>query len=429
VTAHEPPAPSASLELASLFATALASALVWAAAAALGPEPFPAPQEPRVALVIAAQAALTWLGLVAPRALVRPDARIAAIGWRFGWLVLPSACLLAPRTALAVDACAGWMVTAWHFLIGRTVLALVRERARSRAARVGATLLVATMLVPSMMGVTWAIVSSLLRGGVSRIVHAGVRPDRGERELRVQVEDGVALGATLRVPEATAPATGVLLVHGYADGRRRLAPWARVLGSHGLASLRVTLRAHGDSGGTLVSFADRERHDVVAAARTLIASEGVRADCFVALGNSMGGGALIAAAPALDSLGAGGLVVFAPPSDYRALVGGSLPAAEPFHAISAATLAAISHALGTPSPLELVPRDALSSAPNLPILAFHSPSDRTVPYAQSLALREGHERVRLVTLASVSHGGTPEEVAARHLDEVLTFVAEACPAR
>lgn len=422
------PTPPASLELASVFGTAGASALAWAAAAALGPVPFPAPEEPRVAMVIAAQASITWLGLVAPRAIASPDARPRAIGWRFAWLALPLACLLAPRAALVVDGCAGWLVTCWHWLIGRAVLAVLRDRVRSRAVRGGAVLLVVTVLLPSMMGATWAIVSSLLRGGVSRIVHAGARPDPGEHELRVRVEDGVSLGATLRLPDGPGPATGVLLVHGYADGRRRLAPWARVLSSHGLASLRVTLRAHGDSDGTLVSFADRERHDVTAAARALLAQEGVRDDCFVALGNSMGGGALIAAAPELASVGARALIAFAPPTDYRALVGGSLPP-PPLRTLASATLAGISHALGAPSPLELVPGDALDRAPSLPVLVFHSPSDRTVGYAQSRALAERHPRVRLVELAPVSHGATPEEVATHHLDTMLEAIREACPSQ
>jgi alpha-beta hydrolase superfamily lysophospholipase len=423
-----PPRSSAARELASLAATALASVAAWALFASLGPVPFPAPQEPRVAVVIAAQASIAWLGLVAPRASHAPDARARAhtIGWRFVWLVLPLACLIAPRTALVVDACAGWLVSTWHWLIGRTIVVTVRDATRAWWARGGAVLLVSVMLVPSMMGATWGIVSSLLRGGVSRIVHAGVRPDPGEREVRVHVEDGVELGATLRLPDASEPATGVLLVHGYADGRRRMAPWARLLAAHGFASLRVTLRAHGDSGGTIVSFADRERHDVVAAARALQAEDGVRAGCVVAIGNSMGGGALIAAAPELARAGTGAVIAFGPPTDYHTLIGNSLPPA-PIRTHAAARLAAISHALGAPSPLELVPREALADARALPVLVFHSPDDRTVPIAQSHALVEAHPEVHLVTLAPVSHGATPEEVAAHHLDTVLDALRAGCP--
>ncbi|GAB4209142.1 MAG: hypothetical protein OHK0013_28240 [Sandaracinaceae bacterium] len=379
-------------------------------------------------MVIAAQASVAWLGLVASRASHAPDARVLArtIGWRFVWLVLPLACLLAPRNALVVDACAGWLLSAWHWLIGRAIVVTARDGTRPRWARGGAVLLVVLLLVPSMMGATWGVVSSLLRGGVSRIVHASVRPDPGEREVRVHVEDGVELGATLRLPDAPGAATGVLLVHGYADGRRRMAPWARSLASHGFASLRVTLRAHGDSGGTIVTFAHRERRDVIAAARTLLAQEGVRPGCIAAIGNSMGGGALIAAAPELAQAGTRAVIAFGPPTDYRALVARSLPPA-PIRTHAAALLTSISHALGTPSPLELVPREALADAPALSVLVFHSPTDRTVPFEQSLALTDAHPQVQLVTLPPVTHGATPEVVAEHHLATVLDAIRTACP--
>src|SRR5690606_5425861 len=123
-------------------------------------------------------------------------------------------------------------------------------------------------------------------------------------------EDGLHLGATYTEGRPGAP--GVVLAHGVADSRTRLAPWAQRLSERGYHVLRFDFRAHGTSEGAVCTYGQREASDVRAAVTTLRSLAGVDDDRVAVVGASMGGGSVLAAAPALPGVRV--LVLLAPAS-------------------------------------------------------------------------------------------------------------------
>ncbi|MBX7195172.1 MAG: hypothetical protein K1X94_24165 [Sandaracinaceae bacterium] len=434
------PAPTAraSRELAVLGAWAFLGALSTLRAARGGATPLDHAAEPRAALWVAFELALVWAAyFVGARAVeVRTREELASllmegshlrVFLRHGTLALAPLALLLSSHALVVVPTAAILLGLWHALFWRTVVRVGLDARWSRARRGIALALAVPLVLPPLVLASWGVFSSLLQSGLSRLVHLQPPVREHERALVIEAPDGLRLDATLTELASAHEATGVLLVHGFADGPSQLAPFAARLEEQGLPSLRVTLRAHGTSSGTLVTFTHRERMDVIAGAHELLRARGVRRDCFAAIGVSMGGATLLAASDTLVELGLGALVVLAPPSDFSAIVSRALPPIEPFRWLASSEIDVVSRALGAPSPLSTVPRRALASAPELPVLVFHSRVDHTVPYVQSEALRETHAPTTLVTIADVSHGRTPEEVLAHHFDRVLEAVHAACP--
>lgn len=82
-------------------------------------------------------------------------------------------------------------------------------------------------------------------------------------ELRLHARDGVELGAWwLAVPDARAAA---LVLHGNSGSRSSSAAQMLALERHGISSLALSLRAHGDSGGEVNDLGWSARADVVCA--------------------------------------------------------------------------------------------------------------------------------------------------------------------
>lgn len=97
----------------------------------------------------------------------------------------------------------------------------------------------------------------------------------------------------------------VVLVHGLGGGKFDVLPTAATLSMNGYDVLLFDLRAHGESGGNLTSFGDRERHDVEAAVAFARETKPDQPVYGVAL--SMGGAAALAArndevGPVFDAL-------------------------------------------------------------------------------------------------------------------------------
>jgi fermentation-respiration switch protein FrsA (DUF1100 family) len=88
----------------------------------------------------------------------------------------------------------------------------------------------------------------------------------------------------------------VILCHGLGAGKANQLLMVRELFDDGYNVLVFDFRAHGDSGGQLMSFGDRERYDVLGAVRWLRENHPAECKRLYGLGASMGGAALIAAA-------------------------------------------------------------------------------------------------------------------------------------
>ncbi|MGB7157212.1 MAG: alpha/beta hydrolase [Tepidisphaeraceae bacterium] len=88
----------------------------------------------------------------------------------------------------------------------------------------------------------------------------------------------------------------VVVCHGLAANKSNQLILARAFPPEGFNVLIFDLRAHGESGGQLTTFGDRERNDVLGAVRYLKAQRNGEAEKIFGVGASLGGAALIAAA-------------------------------------------------------------------------------------------------------------------------------------
>lgn len=85
--------------------------------------------------------------------------------------------------------------------------------------------------------------------------------------LRLRTDDGEDLGAWFIDADARKPV--VILLHGNGSCRTNCLPIGQVLVAEGNSVLLVTMRAHGDSTGSLNDFGFSARNDVVAAVKWL----------------------------------------------------------------------------------------------------------------------------------------------------------------
>jgi fermentation-respiration switch protein FrsA (DUF1100 family) len=88
----------------------------------------------------------------------------------------------------------------------------------------------------------------------------------------------------------------VIVCHGLGSNKSRNLAMAQGLIEAGYNVLAIDLRAHGESGGQITTYGDRERLDVLAAVRWLLTTHPDRSERIEGAGASMGGAALIAAA-------------------------------------------------------------------------------------------------------------------------------------
>ena len=115
-------------------------------------------------------------------------------------------------------------------------------------------------------------------------------------EHTLSMGDGVALAASLYMPDGTAPPDGwpaVLVLHGLGGSRSDVAPVAeQILAAQGYAVLTADARGHGGSGGQSSLDGPREVADYASALAWLRARPAVNDAKIGALGFSLGGGAV-----------------------------------------------------------------------------------------------------------------------------------------
>ncbi len=340
----------------------------------------------------------------------RPDAPAERGGPRRGkrrhllglLLLAPLAHVIAPRSAAltAIDALV--------LVVAATTLAVGASRRIYRApitrgARWGALGLALALVPGPLFTLAWGLLSMFVAPAATRLFHSDPYVGPSESAVEIPSRDGTILRGTFAEGRDGAPA--ILLVHGLADSRRRLVPWAEELEGRGAHVLRIDLRGHGTSEGVAVTLADREPDDVEAALAWLAARPHVGPLHVLAV--SMGGGA------ALEALSRGGVpvestVALAPASDFHAIVDRRLPPFEPLHFLAASVVRGVTHGVGHRAPLELVPADAVALAGPARILVVHSRSDRTIPAEVTEALVARAPWIEVAWIDGVSHVDTPE---------------------
>jgi len=109
-------------------------------------------------------------------------------------------------------------------------------------------------------------------------------------DVAITAEDGVVLrGWSLRPANGNGDA--VILLHGVADNRMGMLGYAELLLRHGFAVLLPDARAHGQSGGDVVTYGAKEAGDVRRWFDWVEKADGPR--CVDGLGNSMGAAVLL----------------------------------------------------------------------------------------------------------------------------------------
>lgn len=128
-------------------------------------------------------------------------------------------------------------------------------------------------------------------------------PSRPYEVVQFEATDGMPLtGWWIAAPDSSSdPAwqsgTRTLLVcHGLAANKQNHLLLGEFALAHGYNVFIFDFRAHGESGGQLTTFGDRERYDVLGAVRWLRDHQPQRAERIHGIGASMGAAALIAAA-------------------------------------------------------------------------------------------------------------------------------------
>ena len=389
--------PASRRELVAV-ALVLASLIIpFGLGAMLGVLPDDVPLEPRLAWVVGLASSLAiaaWIALRQGEGSRRLAPALA--------LVVPLAHLARPGASplAALDATL-FLFTAFG-VIARVQWCAVARRAevpRAHTSVVVASLAVVHAVV-ALVGL--GLVSCVVVPTIVRLPHPTPALEGDERTIEIASDDGVVLRATYFPGEPGSP--GVVLAHGRGDGRDRMLGWARDLNARGAHVIAYDSRGHAASDGAVVTFADREPRDVVRVLEALGELSGVPTSSIAVMGVSMGGGAVLGALDTLDRRGVRRAVLFAPASDYDALVGAfMLP--WPLRTPSRAIVIAVSRAMGFVPPFDQVPRDALRDAPNVEVLVFHPRADRTIPLALSERIVAEHPRVRLRIVERGGHDG------------------------
>jgi alpha-beta hydrolase superfamily lysophospholipase len=388
--------------------TVVAVALPFANGALAGPPgPF-ASLDLRYALVVGG-AALALLAAGAWRAASLPS------GPRRLRLALVAAGLLPIALALATPRDPLWasMITL-EVLVGAPLLVLgagwriARAAGEHQGPRQAVVVLCVLLLIGPWVTLTWGLSQVQLMVAAVRLAHQQPLINAGEEEIEIVAADGLVVRGTY-APGRRGGA-GVVVLHGIADGRTRMAGWSSLIAERGYHALRIDWRAHGRSEGSVVTFADRERLDLEAAFDWLAARDGVDRSRMLIVGASMGGGVALASTETLAPRGLRGIVAFAPPTDYGAVIETRIGGLGPLSPVARWLVGAVSHGLGHVSPLDLAPGRDLENGPSIPVLLYHGESDRSIPLELSRELADRLPNVELHVLTGVAHDDLPAAV-------------------
>lgn len=204
----------------------------------------------------------------------------------------------------------------------------------------------------------------------------------------------------------------ILLVHGFSSNREQMVPAARLLAEKGYGVLMIDLRAHGASDGSVCTWGDGERNDVVAALDFLSQRPEVDTQRIGGLGVSLGASVLTLVGAEDRRLSA--LVLEAMPSS---LEDGAELDPPRWGFISAWPGLAVFRAVGVN--LEAIrPIEALRAVASRQVFLIYGKDDPWVPLEM---------RVRMVKVggqawvASCSHADCVEQMPQEYAERVIAF--------
>lgn len=428
----EPPTrPSAVIarELSLIAIAVLALVIPFANGALAGPPEPEASMDLRYVLVVGGAALGLLAGLVWRAAALPPLGRRARVALALAGLVPLLLALRDPRAPLGVSLLTLEVIVGAPLLAAGAALRLARAPGPGRGARIALATALMLVLSGPWATLTWGLLQVQLAIAPVRLAHQHPPRQRGEEDVEIRAADGTTIRGTYTPGRRGAGA--VLVLHGIADGRTRMAGWSAALAERGYHALRFDWRAHGRSEGSVVTFADRERQDLEAAFDWLAARPGVDGSRISIVGASMGAGVALASTSRLAPRGLRAIVAFAPPSDYRAIVERRLTPLGPVEPLVRGIVGLVAHGLGHVSPIDLSPGRALEEGPRVPVLLFHGDQDRTVPLELSQRLYERVPSVELHVLPGVAHDEIPvavlDDTAARR--RVFRFLRRPRPRR
>jgi pimeloyl-ACP methyl ester carboxylesterase len=272
------------------------------------------------------------------------------------------------------------------------------------------------------LALAWIGSGTLAALGLTRRWSDPVREPAPEdlEPVRLVSRDGIELGAFLG--EVEAPRTAVVLVHGNGSSRTQLLDEARALRALGHTVMSITVRAHGDSGGTRNDFGWSARHDVEAAVVYLerrLADEGRAGTPIVVLGISLGAAAALFAAPALEGRVAGYVLV----GPYASLEDATVRRTERYLPPVLSQLAFgalwVGGRLVLPELDRIAPREAAARMRrDVPVLVIVGERDARAPLEDARAITRPLEDAAIVVAPGLDHEevsaivGTPEGLAA-----------------
>lgn len=367
--------------------------------------PHDVPLEPRAAWVLGMASCFALAGVMVQREASGRGRFLPLL-----LLLVPLAHLIRSGSSLFASLDGGlYLLLAGSVALRAPYRFLVRYHASKVSRRFTHFAILLAILPGPLVTVAFGIFSILLLPAVSRLLHPAPQAVGEERAADFTTRDGLTLRATYWPGLPSAPA--IVLVHGLGDGRDRVLAWARAFHERGAHVLAYDARGHSASEGALITYADREPDDVLRAADHLMSLSHAAPGDIVVFGISMGGGATLAALPDLSRLGMHHAVLFAPASNYDALVSGRLPP-PPLRGLTRGIVYEVSHALGFLAPTELVPERALYHARSVEVLVFHGRADRTIDPALTEAMEEAHPNVTVRWLPEVGHNEIAEAVLA-----------------
>jgi pimeloyl-ACP methyl ester carboxylesterase len=264
----------------------------------------------------------------------------------------------------------------------------------------------ATVLAFACLGVGTAAALGLTRrvGGPAR-----EPTPEGFEALRFASRDGIELGAF--IGEVETPRTAIVLVHGNGASRSSLVREARALRALGHTVLALTVRGHGDSGGTVNDFGWSARQDVEAAVSELERRLGARRGVtpIGVLGVSLGSAAAAFAASTLEARVSGYILV----APYASLEDATARRTERYLAPGLSQLAFgalwVGGHLVLPEFDCIAPRDAALRMPrDVPTLVFVGERDARAPLEDAQAITQSLRAASIVVAPGLDH----EEVSA-----------------
>lgn len=126
--------------------------------------------------------------------------------------------------------------------------------------------LVFALLALPLLGVAMAAFGAASLVGMMHLPKWTAADEAGSRVVSIQVQDGATMRAAWTVP-ANGSGRCVLVLHGVGGARSSSQRYTAPLVASGYATLAPDSRAHGESGGDLVTYGLLERYDAAAWAR------------------------------------------------------------------------------------------------------------------------------------------------------------------